>query len=64
MLKARDEGVDVRGYFVWSTMDVYSWINGYDKRYGLVYIDYAKGNRRIKKDSYYWYQKLISEQKE
>lgn len=62
MLKAREEGCDVRGYFVWSTMDLYSWINGYDKRYGLVYIDYENECARIPKDSYYWYQKLIQEQ--
>lgn len=61
MLKARDEGVDVRGYYVWSTMDVYSWINGYAKRYGLVYIDYDHGNVRIPKDSYYWYRDYIAQ---
>ncbi|WP_241146194.1 glycoside hydrolase family 1 protein [[Collinsella] massiliensis] len=60
MREAMREGVDVRGYFVWSTMDVYSWINGYAKRYGLVYIDYDNGNKRIPKDSYYWYKGFIS----
>ena len=35
--------------FVWSTMDLYSWINGYKKRYGLVYIDYEDNNKRIQK---------------
>lgn len=59
--KAMEEGCDVRGYFVWSTMDVYSWINGYEKRYGLVYVDFDHQNRRIPKDSYYWYQKWIEE---
>lgn len=59
--KAMEEGCDVRGYFVWSTMDVYSWINGYEKRYGLVYVDFDYQNRRIPKDSYYWYQKWIEE---
>ena len=29
-------GVNLKGYYVWSTMDLYSWINGYKKRYGLV----------------------------
>lgn len=59
--KAIKDGCDVRGYFVWSAMDVYSWINGYDKRYGLVYIDFDHENMRIPKDSYYWYQKWIEE---
>lgn len=61
MERAMAEGVDVRGYFVWSTMDLYSWINGYAKRYGLVYIDYDNDNKRIPKDSYYWYKNLIEE---
>lgn len=60
--KAVEDGCDVRGYFVWSAMDVYSWINGYKKRYGLVYIDYDSGDlRRIPKDSYYWYKNTIEE---
>lgn len=64
MLRAKEEGCDVRGYFVWSTMDVYSWINGYDKRYGLVYVDYDDDCRRICKDSYYWYKEMIARQEE
>lgn len=58
--RAREEGCDVRGYFVWSTMDLYSWINGYKKRYGLVYVDYGDGCRRIPKDSFYWYKEKIA----
>jgi len=57
--EARRDGCDVRGYFVWSTMDLYSWINGYKKRYGLVYIDFDDENRRIPKDSYHWYKACI-----
>lgn len=61
MLKAKEEGVDVRGYYVWSTFDLYSWVNGYEKRYGLVYIDFADENLpRIPKKSYYWYKEFIS----
>ena len=40
-------------------MDLYSWINGYDKRYGLVRIDYDDNCRRIPKASYYWYKDKI-----
>lgn len=65
MLKAIEEGCDVRGYFVWSTMDVYSWINGYKKRYGLVYVDFDdKERKRIPKKSYYWYKNVIAKNKE
>lgn len=62
MKEAMKEGCNVCGYFVWSTMDLYSWINGYHKRYGLVYVDYDNNNRRIPKDSYYWYKKMIEEE--
>ena len=61
--RAREKGCDIRGYFVWSTMDLYSWINGYRKRYGLVYVDYGDECRRIPKDSFYWYRDLIKERR-
>ena len=58
--RAMEDGCTVLGYFVWSTMDVYSWINGYKKRYGLIYIDYDSDDLvRIPKDSYYWYKNKI-----
>ncbi|MDD3139887.1 MAG: glycoside hydrolase family 1 protein [Lachnospiraceae bacterium] len=57
--KAIEDGCDIQGYFVWSAMDLYSWINGYEKRYGLVYVDFKDDNRRIPKDSYYWYKNYI-----
>lgn len=61
MLRAIADGCDVRGYFVWSTIDLYSWINGYDKRYGLVHVDFEDGTR-TPKDSYRWYADFIAEQ--
>lgn len=65
ILKAKEDGVNVKGYYVWSTMDLYSWINGYKKRYGLVRVDYEDENlRRIPKKSYYWYKKFIEEHKD
>lgn len=64
LLEAKKEGCDVRGYLVWSTMDLYSWINGYKKRYGLVYVDFDNENKRIPKDSYYWYRDFIKNYKE
>lgn len=62
MLKAIAEGCNVKGYYAWSTMDLYSWVNGYQKRYGLVRVDFEDNNRRIPKKSYYWYKQLIEEQ--
>lgn len=61
MLKARKEGCNVKGYYMWSTMDLYSWINGYEKRYGLVRVDFEQGCKRIPKKSYYWYKNLIEQ---
>ena len=39
-------------------MDNYEWSNGYDKRFGLVYVDYQT-QQRIIKDSAYWYRRVI-----
>ena len=48
------EGVDVRGYFVWSFLDNFEWAEGYRPRFGIVYTDYAT-QRRIPKTSYAWF---------
>lgn len=64
MLKARGEGVDVRGYYHWSSMDLYSWINGYEKRYGLIRVDFEDGLRRVPKKSYFWYRDYIAQHKD
>lgn len=59
ILNAKDKGVDVRGYFAWSSFDLYSWKNGCDKRYGLVAIDFNNGLVRKPKKSYYWFKDMI-----
>lgn len=58
MKLAIDEGCDIRGYLHWSLMDNFEWHTGYDPRFGIIYIDYPT-QKRIWKDSAYWYQKLI-----
>ena len=55
---AMQDGVDIRGYFVWSLLDNWEWGRGYDERYGLVYVDYET-QKRTPKDSYFWYKKVI-----
>jgi beta-glucosidase len=50
--------VPVAGYFVWSLLDNFEWAYGYDKRFGLVHVDYATG-RRTMKASGYRYAELI-----
>ena len=58
--QAIEQGVNVQGYFVWSLLDNFEWAEGYAKRFGIVYTDYAT-QKRIPKASYYWYQKVIRE---
>lgn len=63
MQKAITDGVEVIGYCAWSFTDLLSWLNGYKKRYGFVYVDRnnqeEKELARIPKDSFYWYKKVI-----
>lgn len=56
--KANDEGADVRGYFLWTFLDNFEWDKGYTERFGTVYVDFAT-QKRIVKDSAFWYQKVI-----
>lgn len=56
--KASDEGVDVRGYFLWTFLDNFEWDKGYTERFGIVHVDFET-QKRIAKDSAYWYQKVI-----
>lgn len=55
------QGVPLCGYFVWSFLDNYEWVDGYSKRFGLVYIDYVT-QRRIVKESGRWYAAFIGAQ--
>lgn len=56
--KGIDEGVPVLGYLQWSFLDNFEWAQGYDERFGIVYVDYRTGER-IPKDSAAWYAKVI-----
>ena len=61
---AMEEGCEVIAYCTWSFTDLLSWLNGYQKRYGFVYVDREEEEEgssmnRYKKDSYYWYKKVI-----
>ena len=51
-------GIDVKGYFVWSFMDNFEWAEGFSKRFGMTYVDYATG-QRIPKKSAQWYANTI-----
>src|SRR6059058_5991217 len=56
---ATEQGVDLRGYFVWSLLDNFEWALGYSKRFGLVYVEYGT-QRRVPKASYDWYREVIA----
>lgn len=56
--RAIEDGTDVMGYLYWSIMDNFEWADGYDKRFGLVHVDYQTQERTIK-DSGYFYQTVI-----
>jgi beta-glucosidase len=56
-LRTIDEDVPFKGYFVWSLFDNYEWAEGYSKRFGVTYVDYATQERTIK-DSGRWYAEV------
>jgi beta-glucosidase len=53
------QGVDVRGYFVWSLLDNFEWAAGYTKRFGIYYVDY-RTQARILKRSGFWYKEFAA----
>jgi beta-glucosidase len=56
--QAAADGVDVRGYFLWSLLDNFEWAYGYSKRFGIVHVDFAS-QRRTPKESARWYAEVI-----
>jgi beta-glucosidase len=58
VLKAKKEGVNVKGYFVWTLLDNFEWAEGYHPRFGLVYVDFAT-QKRIIKSSGKWYGQFL-----
>ena len=58
--KAADAGADIAGYFLWSFMDNFEWAKGYTERFGIIHVDYDT-QKRIPKDSAYWYKTWIEE---
>ncbi len=59
LLRARDRGFDVRGYFAWSLLDNLEWASGWTKKFGLVRVDPATGTR-TPKDSARWYRDVLA----
>ncbi|MGL4393022.1 MAG: GH1 family beta-glucosidase [Fusobacteriaceae bacterium] len=57
--KAIADGINLAGYYAWSFTDLLSWLNGYKKQYGFVYVDHKNNLARSKKKSYFWYKEVI-----
>jgi len=60
--RAMREGVPLKGYFVWSTLDNFEWAYGYSRRFGVIYVDYETQMRTIK-DSGRLLTKIATESK-
>jgi beta-glucosidase len=58
VFRARNEGVNVNGYFIWTFLDNFEWAEGYHPRFGLVYVDFPT-QKRIVKSSGYWYATFL-----
>lgn len=58
--QAVDAGVPVLAYCTWSFTDLLSWLNGYKKQYGFVYINHQRNLERRKKASWFWYKDVIA----
>ncbi|MDN5214447.1 GH1 family beta-glucosidase [Fulvivirgaceae bacterium BMA12] len=58
VLRAKKEGVKVAGYFVWTLLDNFEWAEGYDPRFGLIYVDF-QSQKRIIKSSGEWYKNFL-----
>jgi beta-glucosidase len=57
--RALGDGVPLKGYFVWSLLDNFEWGHGYDKRFGLYWVDFDT-LKRIAKDSASWYREVVA----
>ena len=61
--EAMRQGVRMEGYMVWSLLDNFEWASGYDKRFGIVHVDYAT-QRRTPKTSYAWYRDFLTRRRQ
>ena len=61
LARAIEQGVDLRGYFVWSLLDNFEWAWGFSKRFGIIYVDFET-QQRIFKESAKWYSDFIRSQ--
>jgi len=60
MKSAKSQGAPILGYFAWSFLDNFEWAYGYEKRFGLIYVDYKTQIRTPKKSAFYYRQLLLN----
>ncbi|HYF04089.1 MAG TPA: GH1 family beta-glucosidase [Patescibacteria group bacterium] len=60
VLKAKSEGINIHGYFVWTFLDNFEWAEGFRPRFGLVHVDFETQQRTVK-DSGLWYSEFLRE---
>jgi beta-glucosidase len=60
--RASESGIDVRGYFVWSLLDNFEWAEGFERRFGLVHVDFET-QERTPKASYRWLRDALRGQR-
>lgn len=58
LLRAKREGVNIKGFFAWTLMDNFEWAEGYRARFGLIHVDFASQLRTIK-NSGYWFRDFL-----
>jgi beta-glucosidase len=56
---AMQQGVRMSGYMVWSLLDNFEWASGYEKRFGIVHVDYETQKRTLK-NSALWYRGFLA----
>ena len=54
MYQAQQEGVPIKGYFVWTLMDNFEWSEGFRARFGIIHVDFETQLRTIKNSGYWW----------
>ena len=57
--RAVREGLPIKGYFLWSLMDNFEWAEGYEPRFGIIYVDYRTLERKPKRSAH-WYREVIA----
>ena len=58
--RAVNEGVPVQGYFLWSLLDNYEWADGYEKRFGITYVDFTTQKRTLKLSGEFYKQVIAA----